>query len=170
MGILDGNQKHEPMHYGEVFSVWSYLMAAQSTFVENQVMMNHAGDKDLKRFLEDYNTNVLVPEIQQLEELLKINGVALPPAPPERPQANLEDIPAGARIMDPEIANARAMLIAAGLVACSKIMGSITREDIGMMFGQFHAKKAQYGGMLLKLLKEKAWLVPPPLHISSGNE
>ena len=28
MGILDGNQKHEPMHYGEVFSVWRYVAKA----------------------------------------------------------------------------------------------------------------------------------------------
>jgi len=27
MGILGGNPKDEPLHYGEVFSVWSSLMA-----------------------------------------------------------------------------------------------------------------------------------------------
>ncbi|AOY74637.1 DUF3231 family protein [Clostridium formicaceticum] len=164
MGILDGNQKHEPMHYGEVFGAWSYLMAAQSGLAASQVAANHAGDEDLKKFLQDYINNVKKQEIQQLEELLKANGVGLPPAPPERPVANIEDIPPGARMMDPEIANATAQLISAGLISCSTMMGSITREDIGMMFAQFHAQKAQYGGMLLKLLKEKGWLIPPPLH------
>jgi len=27
MGILSGNPKDEPLHYGEVFSVWSGLVA-----------------------------------------------------------------------------------------------------------------------------------------------
>jgi hypothetical protein len=56
--------------------------------------------------------------------LLKENGVALPPSPPERPKACLEDIPAGARFTDPEIAAMLSKDIAEGLVACSTIMGS----------------------------------------------
>ncbi|MPW24430.1 DUF3231 family protein [Alkalibaculum sp. M08DMB] len=170
MGILDGNQKNEPMHYGEVYGIWSYLLAAQSAFVENQVMVNHSGDKDLRKFLEDYNVNVLVPEIKELSELLKKNGIALPPAPPDRANANLEDIPVGARFMDPEIANARAHLITAGLIACSTIMGSSTREDIATMFSQFHTKKTKYGGMILKLLKNKGWIIVPPLYNSGSHQ
>lgn len=164
MGILSGNPKNEPLHYGEVFGVWSYLLGAQASLVDNQVMINHVGDKDLKKFLQDYIESVLRPEIQQLQQLLKENGVSLPPAPPERAVANAEDIPAGARVLDPEIANARAHLISAGLISCSTMMGMITREDIGVMFAQFHARKTQYGGMILRMLKDKGWLVPPPLH------
>ena len=29
MGILSGNPQNEPLHYGEVFDIWSYLLAAQ---------------------------------------------------------------------------------------------------------------------------------------------
>ena len=35
MGILSGNPQNEPLHYGEVFDIWSYLLAAQ---VESQVI------------------------------------------------------------------------------------------------------------------------------------
>ncbi len=72
-----------------------------------------------------------------------MNGVALPPAPPERPVASIETIPPGARINDAEIAAKVSMDLAAGLVACSQAMGQSLREDVGMMFGQFHMKKAQ---------------------------
>jgi hypothetical protein len=54
--------------------------------------------------------------------------------------------------------------IAAGLVACSTIMGQSIREDIAMMFGQFHIQKAALGAKVLRLNKEKGWLIPPPLH------
>ena len=27
MGILSGNPQNEPLHYGEVFDIWSYLLA-----------------------------------------------------------------------------------------------------------------------------------------------
>ncbi|MBS4199142.1 DUF3231 family protein [Bacillus sp. FJAT-49732] len=169
MGILSGNPQVEPMHYGEVFGVWSYLLAAKGHLVGYQILINHTGDRDLKRLLED-SMQGLKQEIIQTEELLISNGVVPPPSPPDRPAADLESIPAGARIMDPEISAAVSMDIAAGLVACSQLMGQSIREDIGMMFGQFHAAKALLGGKFLKLNKEKGWLIPPPLHLKSSEE
>jgi hypothetical protein len=170
MGILSGNPQNEPMHYGEVSGAWSYLMAAQGMIAGYQVLINHTGDEDLKSFLEDVIKNGIRPEVQQLQELLKANGIALPPAPPERPSATIESIPAGARINDPEVAAKVSADIAAGLVACSTIMGISIREDIAAMFGQFHMKKAQLGATLLKLNKEKGWLIPPPLHVQQSEQ
>ncbi len=43
-------------------------------------------------------------------------------------------------------------------------MGESIREDIAMMFGQFHTQIAALGVKILKLNKEKGWLVTPPLH------
>lgn len=166
MGILSGNPQNEPMHYGEVFGVWSYLATTKGLLVAYQTFINHTGDKDLKSFLEDL-TQGMKQEIQQIENLLKVNGIAPPPTAPERPVASLESIPVGARFNDPEIAAGVSMDIAAGLVACSQIMGQSIREDIGMMFGQFHITKAQLGGRLLRINKEKGWLVPPPLHLQT---
>ena len=50
MGILSGNPQNEPLHYGEVFDIWSYLLAAQGAIASHQVFMNHTGDEDLKNF------------------------------------------------------------------------------------------------------------------------
>ncbi|MHB1256029.1 MAG: DUF3231 family protein [Dethiobacteraceae bacterium] len=54
--------------------------------------------------------------------------------------------------------------ISAGLIASSTIMGSSIREDIAATFAQLHTKKVQYGLILLRMMKEKGWLVAPPLH------
>ncbi|WP_080875225.1 DUF3231 family protein [Oceanobacillus timonensis] len=163
MGILSGNPKDEPMHYGEVFAVWSFLTTAKSLVAGNQIHLNHAGDKDLQKLLDEAIQSGQ-QEVKQLEELLKENGIGLPPTPPERPKANLEDIPVGARVQDMEIAAALASQTAGGLVACSKIMGESIREDIAMIFGQIHTQKATFGAKVLKLNKEKGWLITPPLH------
>lgn len=167
MGILSGNPKHEPMHYGEVFGVWSYLSGLKSAVAGYQTFMNHVGDEDLRGFIEDNVKNVVKPQIEQLEDLLKANGIGLPPAPPEKPQASLESIPVGARFSDPEISTTLSKNMAEGLVACSQIIGQSVREDIAMMFSQFHATKVQYAGRLLRLNKEKGWLIPPPLHVQT---
>lgn len=166
MGILSGNPQSEPMHYGEVFGLWSYLTVTNGALVGYQTFINHSGDNDLKKFLEDIVEN-MKQEMKQVEELLKENGVGLPPSPPERPVATLDSIPVGARFNDPEIAASVSMDIAAGLVACSQIMGQSIREDIAAMFGQFHLSKATYGARLLRINKEKGWLIPPPLHVQT---
>ena len=54
--------------------------------------------QDLAKILEE-SIQCCKDENEQLENILKVNGVALPPAPPERPNARLEDIPAGARFL-----------------------------------------------------------------------
>ncbi|MBS4191766.1 DUF3231 family protein [Bacillus sp. FJAT-49705] len=166
MGILSGNPQNEPMHYGEVFGAWSYLSVAKGLHAGYQTFANHTGDNDLKKLIEEAIQG-LKQEISQTEELLKVNGVGLPPTPPDRPTADLESIPVGARFADPEISAAVSMDIAAGLVACSQIIGQCIREDIALMFGQFHTAKALLGAKFLKLNKEKGWLIPPPLHLQT---
>jgi hypothetical protein len=169
MGILSGNPKDEPMHYGEVFGAWSYLLSANGLIAGYQVLTNHTGDEDLRKLLNEA-IDQCKQEKKEIEALLKENGVALPPAPPERPNACLNNIPAGARINDPEIAAMLSRDTATGLVACSTMIGQAIREDIGLLFGQFHMQKAAFGGKLLRLLKQKGWLIPPPLHLTKSED
>lgn len=169
MGILSGNPKDEPLHYGEVFDLWSSLLVGNGKVAAYQTMHNHAGDEDLKKLLLEA-IDQTKQHNKQIEELLKENGVALPPAPPERPEACLSEIPVGARVQDPEIAAGLSADIAAGLVTCSQAMGKSIREDVIMMYGQFHMQKAALGGKVLRLNKEKGWLIPPPLHLSKNSD
>jgi len=165
LGILSGNPSKEPMHSGEVTGVWAYLMSTNGLMRLYETFSNHVGDDDLKQELTSL-LHTMKQETQELAKVLKENGIGLPPTTPERPVANAQDIPTGARLLDPEIANIVSMNLGQGLVSCSMVMGQCIREDIGMMFGQFHAAKAMAGMKMLRLLKEKAWLVVPPLHVA----
>lgn len=169
MGILSGNPKKQPLHYGEVFSMWSYLVVAKGDYAACQTCINHTGDKDLKQLLEDLNQGIK-KESEDIEDILKMNGITLPPSPPERSLADLEEIPAGARFNDPEISAMASGKIAQGLIACSTIIGQSTREDVAMLFSQYHMNKSQMGAKALRLNKEKGWLVPPPLHTNVPNQ
>lgn len=123
------------MHYGEVFGTWAFLTTTRGLIACHQIMLNHTGDKDLHKLLgEVFNPGK--QELDQLESILKENDVGLPPSPPERPKANSEDIPVGARLQNPEISASVSIDIDTGLVACSQIMGQCIREDIAQMFAQ----------------------------------
>jgi hypothetical protein len=94
----------------------------------------------------------------------------VPPTPSERPEADLEQIPAGARLQDVQIAYMVAAGIAAGVSADATLMSQSIREDIGTMFASFGAKKAKDGAALLQMMKTKGWLIPPPLHLETKQQ
>ncbi|MRN54756.1 DUF3231 family protein [Paenibacillus monticola] len=163
-GILGGNSKEEPMHYGEIFSVWQASMVAKGAISCYRAYGYHSGDHDLKKVLGDLIDQAEL-ESSECDKLLADNGIASAPVMPERPQTKLEDIPVGARFTDPEIAAKIAADIAVGLVACSQVMGQSIREDIGALFAKYHLTKAALGVKILHMNKEKGWLIPPPLQV-----
>lgn len=164
MGILDGNPKNEPMHYGEIYNVWHFSMKAKGCVSAYQAYRYHAGDKDLKHMLQELIQQAEL-EAAECDALLTDHGFVPFPALPQRPEAKLEDIPAGARFADQEIAPMIAADLSMGLVACSQIMGTSIREDIGALFAKYHATKAAQGLQILRMSKKKGWLVPPPLQL-----
>ncbi|WP_053377369.1 DUF3231 family protein [Paenibacillus sp. FJAT-27812] len=164
MGILNGNPKDEPMHYGEVFSVWQASTVAKGAVSCYQAYLNHAGDKELKKVLDALIDEAKL-EIKELDALLTDNGIAATPVMPERPSVKLEDIPVGARFTDPEISAKIAADTSIGLVACSQVMGQSIREDIGALFAKYHITKTALGLKILEMSKDKGWLIPPPLQI-----
>ena len=70
MGILSGNQKDEPLHYGEVFAIWTNLATDYGMIAGYQTFYNHAGDDDLKKLLEEY-IQTAREEVSKLEQILK---------------------------------------------------------------------------------------------------
>ncbi|AZN42669.1 DUF3231 family protein [Paenibacillus albus] len=164
MGILSGNPKDEPLHYGEIFAIWQASTTAKGCVSSYSALKFHTGDKDLRAILEDGIRQAQL-EINELDEILIANGITPTPKLPERPEAKLEEIPIGARFADQEVAAKVSADLAAGLVAASTAMGMSIREDIGALFGKYHVTKAALGVTILRLSKEKGWLIPPPLQI-----
>ncbi|MFS0783171.1 DUF3231 family protein [Bacillus sp. 1P06AnD] len=170
MGILSGNPQNEPMHYGEVYGLYTQLAMAKAALDGYQVYYNHTGDKDLKDFISGVINNSIKPEIKEVEQLLLANDIPVPPTPAERPSVDVEQIPAGARLLDAQVAYAIAKDLAGGLTAMSTLIGQCIREDIALMLTQQSAKAIKDGAVLLQMMKDKGWLVPPPLHMETKNK
>lgn len=164
MGILSGNPKDEPLHYGEAYSIWQFSTLAKGCISVCRLLQYHAGDTELKEVLEDF-INQAELEVSECDQILLNNGITPSPSLPDRPEAKLEDIPVGARFTDQEISVIIAVDASAGLVACSQIMGITLREDIGVLFAKYHATKAALGLRIVRISKEKGWVIPPPLHV-----
>ncbi len=166
MGVMDGNPKKEPMHYGEVIGVWAFIGSNNGLISGYEAFASHAGDDELIKLLHEA-IKMMQAENKELEKTLKKNGIVPPPSLPGRPKVKTDEIPAGAKFMDPEISAAVSLNVGQGLVSCSEVMGQCIREDIAMMFEKYHSERALFGFKLLRLNKEKGWVIPPPLHMNS---
>lgn len=144
MGILSGNSANEPLHVGEITRIWAYLLSTNGLLRLYETFINHAGDTELKREIQDL-MRTMQDETKQLSKLLKENGVALPPTTPERPLANAEDIPVGGRLLDPEIASTVGMNLGQGMVSCSMVMGQCLREDVALIVWSVSRFKSSRG-------------------------
>ncbi|TCZ76135.1 DUF3231 family protein [Paenibacillus albiflavus] len=164
MGILSGDPKDEPLHYGEIYNMWQFSTASKGLISINRLYYFHAGDKDLKEIIEDV-INQAELEVSECDTILIANGIATSPSLPQRPEVKLEEIPVGARFSDQELSVIVAAGLSAGLVGCSAIIGTSIREDVGALFAKYHATKAVIGLKILRLSKEKGWVIPPPLQV-----
>lgn len=159
------SKQQEPFHSGEVYHLWAYLYFTKHLLVTMQVLINHTSDQELKGYAEDLVESCLIEEKEQVEGILKEAGIRLPPAPPDRPEVEIEDIPAGARFNDSEIAFLIQKNLMEERTSSSHHIGIAQREDIREMFAEFHAQQEDYERKLLQLTKDKGWLVLPPINI-----
>lgn len=158
-------KQDEPFHSGEVYHLWNYLYHTKHLLVTMQVLINHAGDHDLKTYSEDFVESCLIQEEQQVEGILKEAGIRLPPAPPDRPDVDVEDIPAGARFNDPEIFNLIHRELVSIRADSNYVTGIALNEDIRSMFSDFHGQQEEYEQKIIDIAREKGWLVLPPINI-----
>lgn len=164
MGKMTSSQQ-DPFHSGEVYHLWSYLYDTKLHIVTMQVYINHTNELKLKNFLEDLLEDNYKEEEQQIEAILKEAGIRLPPGPPDRPNVNVEDIPAGARINDDEITRFIQKKLMAEKLVCTYMISMLNQEDIITLFEDFHSQKTEHEKKLVLLMKENGWFVQPPTNI-----
>lgn len=162
--LLNNNPQGDPLHYGEIFGSWQHLMQAKGCFTKYQLLKNHTNDNELRSFLNEMMDDVIKPEIPKLESILKQNGIMPPPSRPDKPPAEAERIPVGARFTEEEISMCIQHDLVTALTSCTQIISITTRKDIGKIFATHQAEIILMASVLLDLMKAKGWLIVPPLH------
>lgn len=71
MGILGKNPKDEPLHYGEIFAIWTNVLGNNGMIAYYQTLYNHTGDEDLAKIIEEAIQG-MQEENRQLTNLLKV--------------------------------------------------------------------------------------------------
>lgn len=164
-----GELKEEPLHYGEIFAIWNYLTFVNGALVEYQTYLNHVGDKDLQNYLAEITSGPIRYLIREFEAILKAAGTVLPSRLPEKSPVPLQSIPEGARISDREIVAAIFRNISFALSTLGQIIPLCTHEDLKRVFAEILIMMLKYEETILRIRKEKGWLLQPPLHYSGAG-
>jgi len=157
------------LHAGEAFGLWTYYEAVAETRSICLVLINHTEDRDLRELVEHFADDVLQPQLRQVKEKMLHDGVELPLVTPDKPRANPQQIPVGARLVDEQTANMLVVKVQGLLLFCHEGLSRSLREDLGAMYYAFQSHVLAQGASLAALMSQRGWLRRPPFFAGSAQ-
>ncbi|MGO4889884.1 DUF3231 family protein [Anaerobacillus sp. MEB173] len=152
-----------PLHVGEVMTCWTYLAGIKDMLRYEEIGLNTTTDDEVREMLNDAYT-MCKSQADRLESFLIKEGVPLPETVPPKPQAQTNNIPAGVKISDDEIANGVSIKIALAIIECATGQSQSIRSDVGMIWAEFQSEMLTFSTTLKKLMNKRGWLKIPPYY------
>ena len=157
------NGENKGLNVMEVSNLWLFLAICNNTLRNEELAYNTAEDGELKKILKDAR-EIHKSIAEEINKILKKEGVPLPDDTPEKPDIIVKDIPEGAKLNDEEIANLVSFNLLLGIDYASRGLTESIRSDIGYTFFKVIAKKALLGVTLKDLMQKRNWLRTPPAY------
>ncbi|HYG59021.1 MAG TPA: DUF3231 family protein [Symbiobacteriaceae bacterium] len=157
------------LHAGEAFGLWVYCEAVAETRSVCLVLINHTEDRDLREVIEHFVDDVLQPQLRQVKEKMLHEGIELPPVTPDKPRADPQQIPVGARLVDEQIANMLVVKVQGLLLFCHEGLSRSLRNDLSTMYYAFQSHVLAQGATLTALMSQRGWLRRPPFFVGSAQ-
>lgn len=157
--FLDGEKK--PLNVLEVANLWFYLAICNNTLRNEEIAYNATQDTDLKKVLQDAR-DIHKAAAEDINELLKREGISLPHDTPEKPYLVVQNIPEGVKLTDEELANLMSFNLLLGIDYATRGVNESIRPDVGFAFFKVIIKKTALGLVLKDLMQKKNWLRTPP--------
>lgn len=153
--------ENKPLSILEASNLWLYLAICNNTLRNEELAYNTAEDSELKKILKDAR-EIHKSAAEEINNVLKKEGVPLPEDTPEKPDIIIKDIPAGAKLNDEEISNLMSFNLLLGITYAARGFTESIRADIGYIFFKVVIKKALLGTSLKDLMQKRGWLRNPP--------
>ena len=167
MNILQGivsvmQQPSVPLHVGESFFVWRQYVATTEGKTLCQTLLNHTKDPELLAFIKDFLTEIEEPQIKDLTEIMKGEGIEFPSLVTDKASTPGQEIPAGAHFSDQECCHLLIGKLEVLMLYCYLSLSQTLRDDVAMQFSRYMTALARYGSILKRLADKRGWLLHPP--------
>ncbi|MFD2446578.1 DUF3231 family protein [Bacillus sp. CGMCC 1.16607] len=161
------NEPKQPLHVGEVMTIWTYLTVLNEAIRYEEVGLNTTIDNELKELLVDAK-KLCESQSQRLSSFMQKEGIPLPPSQQKKPVSDPNEIPLGAKLTDDEIANGVSLKVATAGVECAIGNSQSIRIDVGLIWTEFYTEMLTFGATTKRLLQKRGWLKVPPYYTPSG--
>lgn len=162
--IAGTREARGPLHVGEAMSLWAYSIGVEESHAICLLLVNHTRDTGLKETIEHFIDDVEETQIKRIRQVLREEGIVVPPATGEKPPADESQIPAGAKFTDAEIANLLIVKLTGLLHFAHNGLTNSVREDIGALFMQFYTQLVTQGITLKRTAQSRGWFRMPPAY------
>ena len=157
--FIDGEKK--PLNVMEVANLWFFLAISNNTLRNEELAYNIAQDSELKQKLKEAR-KIHKSVAEEINKLLKEEGIPLPEDTPEKPLGDYHNIPGGAKLNDEEIANLMSFNLLLGVTYSARGLTESIRADVGLIFLKVILKKTALGLTIKQLMEKRNWLRTPP--------
>ena len=156
---IDGKKK--PLNILEASNLWLYLAICNNTLRNEEVAYNITQDVELKQKLKEAR-DIHKDVAEEINKLLKEDGIELPDDTQEKPLGDFSNIPEGAKLNDEEIDNLMSFNLILGINYATRGLTEAMRADVGLIFFKVIAKKNALGLTIKSLMEKRGWLRTPP--------
>src|SRR3984893_10056417 len=162
------NEPKTPLHTGEVTACWLYFTAMNEAIRYEQDGLHTSTDDEVIEMLNDAIKSC-GSQINSLEQFMLKEGIPLPVLlPSSKPESKPDAIPQGVKMTDDEIANGVSAKVALMIIQCANAQAYSVRNDVGLLFVEFHTELLTFGTTLKTLMKKRGWLRVPPYYYPPG--
>jgi hypothetical protein len=162
------NEPKKHLHTGEVTACWLYFTAMNEAIRYEQDGLHTTTDDELMEMLNDA-VRTCGSQINKLEQFMLKEGIPLPVLlPSSKPESKPDAIPQGVKMTDDEIANGVSAKVALMILQCASAQAQSVRNDVGLLFVEFHTELLTFGTTLKTLMKKRGWLRVPPYYYPPG--
>lgn len=155
--------RENALNMGEVATLWDELGARYLSVVNLEVYLANTNDPELIKILEKGLNKVVLPQLEQIENVLKEEGFTIP----SRPVRRLKQGPPGQVnkiiLSDAEVVR---ILISAMQVAMNHHISSFCvalREDLSKMFKDFLSTEIEFHQKIIQMAVRRNVLSNPPV-------
>jgi len=162
-------QPQPPAHIGEAMSLWTYFVALKECRAMCLLMANHTADPELREFIEHFITHIEEPQLKDLRELMRDAGVDFPNVTADKAKADPNQLLAGARMTEEEVANMLVLKAQGMLIIAHTALLQALRPDYGVLWYRVHNEVLVEATKLKQMMQKRGWLRVPPQFRSSSS-
>ncbi|ACV63338.1 hypothetical protein Dtox_2536 [Desulfofarcimen acetoxidans DSM 771] len=154
--------KQNSLNMSEIGVLWDALTSRHLNQVKVETYMASIKDNNLLSAMKTLRNDVIMPQMEKIENVLKNEGFTIPPRPPVRTEQYSSGQVNKIRSSDDETLGALGLTLQANVIIDSRSLTTVVSDDLFALFEKFLYQQFQSYEKFMSLAKSRFILDIPP--------